>query len=130
MPWGRSLVMGKWYNVDLLQHTCSCGHPQSNEAPRGHATAATRAVEHGAPRYFTPHNPTVPPLRAAYAVPVAPVEISGLEVRYANLNPADGDAGVAPERPPLCRAPYFKKDTKELVNKEHVLPTWWRCPGA
>ena len=40
---------------------------------------------------------------------MAPVEIAGLEVRYANLNPADGEAGVALERSPLCRAPNFKK---------------------
>ena len=31
---------------------------------------------------------TVPSLRAIYAVPMAPVENGGLEVRYANLNPA------------------------------------------
>ena len=57
-----------------------------------------------------PYNLTVPSLRAAYAVPIASVEIAGLEVRYANLNPAGGDAGVALERSPLCRAPNFKKD--------------------
>ena len=34
---------------------------------------------------------------------MVPVEIAGLEARYANLNAADG------ERPPLCRAPGFKK---------------------
>ena len=40
---------------------------------------------------------------------MAPVEIAGLEVRYANLNPADGEARVALERSRLCRAPNFKK---------------------
>ena len=56
-------------------------------------------AKHGAPRDFV-----VPSLRAVYAVPMAPVENGGLEVRYANLNPADGEAGVALERSPLCRA--------------------------
>ena len=101
--------MGKWYNVDLLQHTCSCGHFQFNEVPCGHAIAVIRVVEHGAPRDFVPYNLTIPSLRSAYAVPMASLEISGLEVHYANLNPADGEAGVALERSPLCRAPNFKK---------------------
>ena len=56
------------------------------------------------PRDSVPYNLTVPSLRAVYAVPVAPVENGGLEVRYANLNPADGEAGVALERSPLCSA--------------------------
>ena len=123
--------MGKWYNVDRLQHTCRCGHFQYNEVPCGHAIAVIRAAEHGAPRDFVPYNLTVPSLRAAYAAPMAPVEIAGLEVHYTNLNPADGEARVALERSPLCRAPNFKKlgeahkrrVAQQLVNKEHISPT-------
>ena len=85
-------------------------------------------AKHGAPRDFVPYYPTVPSLRAVYAAPMASAENGGLEVRYANLNPADSEAGVALERSPLCRAPNFKKlgeDHKRrvarLVNKERVL---------
>ena len=87
-------------------------------------------AEHGAPRNFVPHSLTVPSLRAVYAVPMAPIENGGYEVRYANLNPVDGEAGVVLERSPLCRAPTLKKleeDHKRrggrLVNKEHAVPT-------
>ena len=76
------------------------------------------------------YNLTVPSLRADYAVPIAPVGNGGLGVRYANLNPADGEARVTLEGSPFCRAPNFKKlgeDHKwcvaRLVRKEHVLPT-------
>ena len=41
-------------------------------------------------------------------LPTFPIEIAGLEVRYANLNPADDEAGVVLERAPLCRAPNIK----------------------
>ena len=85
---------------------------------------------HGAPRDFVPYHRTVPSLHAIYAVPMAPVENGGLEVHYANLNPADGEAGVPLEWSPLYRAPNSKKlgeDHKRrvarLVNKELVLPT-------
>ena len=71
-------------------------------------------AKHGAPRDFFPYYPTVPSLRAVYAVPMAPVENGGLEVRYANLNPADDEAGVALEGSPLCRAPNLKKLGKTI----------------
>ena len=100
--------MSKWYNVDLLQHTCGCGHTWY-DVPYRHTIAVIQAVEHGARRDFGPYNLTVPSLRAAYTVPMAPVEIAGLEARYADLNPANGEAEVALERPPLCRAPNPKK---------------------
>ena len=60
-----------------------------------------------------PYNLTVPSLRAAYAAPTAPVEVAGLEIRYANLN-----GGVALERSPLCRLQTSKKigeDHKQRV---------------
>ena len=66
-------------------------------------------TEHGAPRSFVPYNLTVPSLRADYTVTMDPVENGGLEVRYASLNPANGEVGVALERTPPCRAPDFKK---------------------
>ena len=40
---------------------------------------------------FFPINLTVPPPHAAYTVPIVP---AGLEVRYANLNPAGGEAAA------------------------------------
>ena len=92
------------------------------------ASPGSLQAEHGAPRDFVPYNLTDPSLGPVYAVPLAPVENSGLEVRYANLDPAGGGARVALERSPLCRAPNFKKlgeDHKRrvarLVNKERVL---------
>ena len=122
--------MGKWHNVDFLQRTCSCGHFQYSGVPCGHAFAVIRAAERGAPRDLVPYDLTVPSLHAAYAVPMVPVEIAGLEVRYAISNPADDEAGAALERTPLCRAPNFKKPRgrpqtarARQVNREHVLPT-------
>ena len=85
--------MSKWHNnVDLLQHTCSCGRFQYSGVYCGHTIAVIRAAERGAPQGFVLYNLTVPSLCAAY-IPVAPVEIAGLEVRYANSSPAGGGAG-------------------------------------
>ena len=60
---------------------------------------------------------------------MAPVENDGLEVRFANLNPADCEAGVPLGGSPICRAPNFKKFAEDhkrrlagLVKKGHVLP--------
>ena len=85
-----------------------------------------RAIECSASRGFIPYSLTVPSLRAAHAVPMVPVGISGLEVRYVNLSRADG------ERPPQCRAPNFKKPRgrpkrrfASQVTKEHALLTQW-----
>ena len=88
-----------------------------------------RTTECSASRGFIPYSLTVPSLCAAHAVPMVPVEISGLEVRYANLNRADG------ERPPQCRAPNFKKPRGRpkrrfapQATKEHALPTQRALP--
>ena len=125
--------MGKWYNVDLLQHTCSCAHFQYNEVPCGHAIAVIRALEHGAPRDFVPYNLTLPLLRAAYAVPMAPVGIAGLEVRYTNLNPANGDAGVALEpfganggsRPSTDGPPAISRHPRMALASPTKMKTFW-----
>ena len=73
------------------------------------ASPGSLQAEHSAPRDSVPYNLTVPSLGPVYAVPMAPVENSGLEVRYANLNPAGSGARVALERSPPCRALNFKK---------------------
>ena len=120
--------MGKWHNVDFLQRTCSCGHFQYNQVLCGHAITVIRAADRGAPRDLVPYDLTVPSLHAAYAVPMVPVEIAGLEVRYAISNRADDEAAL--ERSPLCRSLNFKKPRgrpqtarARQVNREHVLPT-------
>ena len=54
---------------------------------------------------------------------MAPVEIAGLEVRYANLNSNPvHSAGLRASRK---LEEDHKRRVARLVNKEHVLPTWW-----
>ena len=55
------------------------------------ASSGSLRAEHGASRDFVPYNLTVLSLRAVYVVTMALVENDGLEVRYANLNPANGE---------------------------------------
>ena len=76
-------------------------------------------AEHGAPRDFVPYNLTVPSPPAVYAVPMAPTENGAFKVRCANLNPAGGEAGVALERSPLCRAPTSRSSGKATNGASH-----------
>ena len=90
---------GKWYVVDLLASTCTCGHFQYNDIPCGHAIAVIQEYRDPAgdqrrsARDFIPYNLTLETFKAAYAEPMLPVEVEGLEPQ------GDND----------CRAPLFKK---------------------
>jgi hypothetical protein len=95
--------MGKWYVVDLEEHTCSCGRFQFHDVPCGHAIAIIQAANRGAPRNFIPYNLTVAAMIATYATAMPPIDIANLEIRRMPLG-EDEWAGQ-----PLCRPPLFKK---------------------
>ena len=89
----------KWYVVDLLASTCTCGYFQYNDIPCGHAIAVIQEYHNPAggqrhsAREFIPCNLTLEAFKAAYAEPMLPVQVEGLEPR------GDND----------CRAPPPKK---------------------
>ena len=90
---------GKWYVVDLLARTCTCGHFQYNDIPCGHAIAVIQTYQDPAggqcrsARDCVSNNLTLEAFKATYIEPILPVEVEGLEPQ------GDND----------CRAPLFKK---------------------
>ena len=63
----------KWYVVDLLASTCTCGYFQYNHIPCGHAIAVIQEYRDPAGgqrrsvRQFIPYNLTLEAFKAAYA---------------------------------------------------------------
>ena len=63
---------GKWYVVDLLARTCTCGHFQYNDIPCGHAIAVIQTYQDPAgsqrlsARDFVSYNFTLEPFKATY----------------------------------------------------------------
>ena len=90
---------GKWYVVDLLASTCTCGHFQYNDIPCGNAIAVIQTYRDPAggqcrsAREFIPYNLTLEAFKATYAEPMLPVDVDGIEPQGEND----------------CRAPLFKK---------------------
>ena len=89
---------GKWY-VDLLASTCTCGHFQYSDIPRGHAIAVIQTYRDPAggqcrsAREFIPYSFTLEAFKATCAEPMLLVDVDGLEPQGEND----------------CRAPLFKK---------------------
>jgi len=114
---------GKWYAVDLQQHTCSCGQFQYNDVPCGHAIAviqgfcvtANEGPQRSA-RDFVSYNLTVAALKATYARVIPPVDITDLQPQE-----------EFPCQPPRFRKPRGRPQTKCLTAGEmRARTTAWR----
>ena len=82
MPLKKSINTGR-YAVDLLAHTCSFGWVQHDDVLCGNVTAMITMPPAVVPvaLYAVAYNLTVPAFRVNYAVPMPPVEITGLQPR-------------------------------------------------
>jgi len=94
---------GKWYQVDLLRRTCSCGCFQYHDILCGHAVAVIQRFRplapspQRSPRDYIPYNLTVAAMVATYSQSLPPIDVGALQA----------PTGV----PALweCRPPLFKK---------------------